>query len=253
MLTGDTMVTDTLLHTSRKAAAGGVVHTYLIDIGPDIEIHGIGEDGRLTSTPFFTTEPVTATRFFEVVLDAAGANTLASIRDIRVSPVHAKRTGGLSLFGFVLIGGKWIVTERPEFSGYGSRQWAYTDDFNLLHVTSGDMDVETMAGLIVDRINAIANSIRAGNRAPSHAENRYAYQESIYSFVSGSREMRERKARERLPADFPPVPQVPKPFAPVAAPVFAGDLPGTALPEISIPSLELGMIEEISDASWLFE
>jgi len=243
-------VTNTLLHTVRKAAAGGVVHTYVVDIGSEIEIHGIGGNGELTGDPFFSTRPLNSTRFFEVTLDATRGDSFSSIQDILVLPVHAERSGGFSLFGFALLKSKWVITERPKTAEPGGRQWAYTDDFNLLLVSSGDTDPGTMAGLIFERIDSIARSIRSGTRAPSHAENRQIYRESIYSFVADERiRTEEERHIHDGRTDRGVLPGMPHHRS-------AGNssiLPGAALPEISAPALRLAIIEEINDASWLFE
>jgi len=227
------------------------VHTYVVDIGTEIEIHGIGNNGELTGGSFFATSPVNSTRFFEVVLDATSGDSFSSIRDIIVLPVHAERSGGFSLFGIPILRSRWTVTERPKNTEPGGRQWAYTDDFNLLLVSSGDTDPGTMAGLIFDRIDSIVRSIRSGTRAVSHAENRQIYRESIYSYVADER-MRTEEARhfyevranhEVLPGAVHHAPAGNSSFLPA----------GAALPEISAPALRLAIIEEINDASWLFE
>ena len=96
-----------------------------------------------------------------------------------------EETGSHVILGFRIKKGRWIITERPENMRYGipAVQWIYTDDFCLLHLTSGNNSVDAMADLVITKIDDIASSIREGNRVRSHIENEVSYRESVKTLL----------------------------------------------------------------------
>jgi hypothetical protein len=243
-------VTDTLYHTSRKIRGEGTSHSFLVDIGEEIEIHGVCEGEPLRGGLVFADPFYQKTRYFEIVIDVPEGDPGDSVENITVYPVRARKKRDLRILGFPVLKGRWVITERPESMRYGipAVQWIYTDDFCLLHLTSGSNSVDAMADLVITKIDEIASSIRYGNRVRSHIENEASYRESVKTLLSNpSREgpgitgnLSEAISQG---LQFPQTPG--RGTGITAAPI--------AIADETLLNLRLSEIDEINDMSWMFE
>lgn len=243
-------MTDTLYHISRKTPGGGTSHIFLVDIGDEIEIHGVSEGEPIRGGLVFADPFHQKTRYFEIVIDVPGGNAGDFVENITVFPVHARRKRDLRILGFRIKKGRWVVTERPENTRYGipAVQWIYTDDFSLLHLTSGSNSMDAMADLVITKIDEIASSIREGNRVRSHIENEASYRESVKTLLIDPSRAEPAIKRDLTAAISKgmPFPQTPgRGTGITAAPI--------AIADEALLNLRLSEIDEINDMSWMFE
>lgn len=146
-------------------------HSYLVDIGSSIEIQ------LLETSPVYENRvldpPLPETRFFEIEIDEVKKWGSKTFVFQNIIPVKAKRKPDWHLLKFRIRRGSWTITERiPQKTASGENQWLYTDDFNILFLSSGGRhDSEMLLNLITVRLDAIAQSIRVGARIPSEFEN----------------------------------------------------------------------------------
>lgn len=146
-------------------------HSYLVDIGSSIEIPlmetSLVYEDRVLDPPF------PETRFFEIEVDEVKKWGSKTFVFQNIIPVKAKRKPDWHLLKFRIRRGSWTITERiQKKTPSGETQWIYTDDFNILFLSSGGRhDSDMLLNLITARIDAIAQSIRSGARIPSEFEN----------------------------------------------------------------------------------
>lgn len=244
-------MTDILSHTSRKIRGEGISHSFLVDIGGEIEIHGVCEGEPLRGGLVFSDPFYQKTRHFEIIIDVPHGGERDTVENISVYPVHARKKRDLRLLGFRIKKGRWVITERPESTRYGipAVQWIYTDDFCLLHLTSGSNSVEAMTDLVITKIDEIASSIRNGNRIQSHRENEESYRESVKTLLIDP-SAGELRVTGNLSAAISPGLQFPKNTGGKGTGI-------TAMPiefaDKRLLNLRLSEIDEINDMSWMFE
>jgi hypothetical protein len=161
-----------------------VHHTYLVDVGSIIDVP-LMEVSRLYENCILD-PPYPKIRFFEIEIDEQwqGRNKTALFQNI--FPVQAKQNPDWHFLRFRIRRGSWIITERVHFpTDTGEAQWVYTDDFNLLFLSSGGRhDLDMLVNLITGKLNAIAQSCCSGNRIPSEFENQLACRNAIDSLFS---------------------------------------------------------------------
>jgi hypothetical protein len=161
-----------------------VRHTYLVDVGSTIDVP-LMEVSKLFENCILD-PPYPSSRYFEIEVDEQrdGKTTNALFQNI--FPVQVKQTPDWYFLKFRIKRGDWTITERIHFpTDTGEAQWLYTDDFNILFLSSGGRhDLDMLVNLITGRLNAIAQSCRSGNRIPSEFENQLSCRNAIDTLFS---------------------------------------------------------------------
>jgi hypothetical protein len=107
-------VTETLYHISRKIRGKGTSHEFLVDIGREIEIHGVCDGEPLRGGLVFADPFHQKTRYFEIIIDAPEGDPEGAVENITVYPVRARKKPDLRVCGVRVLNGRWLITERPE-------------------------------------------------------------------------------------------------------------------------------------------
>jgi len=164
-------MTDLLSHKIRRTDWHQVRHTFLVDIGTTIDIP-LMEVSNLYETSILN-PPCPKTRYFEIEIDEKWEGRTKTAVFHTIFPVHAKRKPDWRFLVFRIKHGSWTITERIHFPiDIGEIQWLYTDDFNILFLSSGGRhDLDMLVNLITDKLDAIAKSFNAGTIIPSEFEN----------------------------------------------------------------------------------
>jgi hypothetical protein len=177
-------MTDIVYHKIRRTSWQYVRHTYLIDVGSAIDIP-LMEVSKLYENVVLD-PPYPKIRYFEIEIDEQlqGINTTALFQNI--FPVRAIRNPDWLFLKFRIRRGGWTISERIHFpTDTGEAQWIYTDDFNILFLSSGGRhDLDMLMNLITGKLNAIAQSCRSGNRIPSEFENQLSCRTAIDTLFS---------------------------------------------------------------------
>ena len=177
-------MTGVVSHKTRRNGWYQVRHTYLVDVGAIIDVP-LMEVSKLYENCILD-PPYPKIRYFEIEIDEQrkGRNTTALFQNI--FPVQVNRKPDWYLLIFRIRRGSWIITERIHFpTDTGEAQWVYTDDFNLLFLSSGGRhDLDMLVNLITGKLNAIAQSCCSGNRIPSEFENQLSCRNAIDSLFS---------------------------------------------------------------------
>ena len=171
-------------HKTQRTAWHHVRHTYLVDVGsvidaPLMDVSKLYENCILDP-------PYPRIRYFEIEIDEQKNNGNRLVLFQNIFPVKAEREPDLRFLRFRIRRGSWIVTQRIHFpTDTGEAQWLYTDDFNILFLSSGGRhDLEMLVSLITGKLNAIARSFDAGNPIPSEFENQLSCRSAIDTIFS---------------------------------------------------------------------
>jgi len=164
-------MTDLLYHKIRRTDRHHVRHTYLVDVGTAIDIP-LMEVSTLYESCLLN-PPCPKTRYFEIEIDEKREGKTKTALFHTIFPVQVKRKPDWRFLRFRIKRGSWTITERLYFpTDSGEIQWLYTDDFNILFLSSGGRhDLDMLINLITGKLDAIAKSFNAGTILPSEFEN----------------------------------------------------------------------------------
>lgn len=159
-------------------------HIYLVDVGSTIDIQLMGVSKLYEKSLLDPPHP--RTRFFEIEIDERWDNETTTALFQQIVPVHAKQKPGWHFLRFLIRPDRWAVTERIHFAtDNGEAQWLYTDDFNIMFLSSGGRhDLDMLVNLITSRLNAIVRSYHSGKRIPSEFENQLVCRNAIRTIFS---------------------------------------------------------------------
>ena len=160
-------------------------HSYLVDIGNEIEIRQLEISDLFEDRLLDPPHP--STRFFEIEIDEMRAGTKKTFVFQNIYAVRARRKPDWHILKFRLRRGSWTITERIRSKTKNiETQWLYTDDFNILFVSSGGRhDGVMLVSLITEKLHAIAQSIRSGAPIPSEFENQKSCRSAFGEIFSG--------------------------------------------------------------------
>lgn len=160
-------------HENLTSGRNQIDHSYLINIGEEIEIQQIIEYNRKVCDCILLTPPHPRTRYFELFIRQYAEDELSRIEDLRVYPVLAlqKKPKG-KIQGFLLQSVNWKITERLyKKAGTTKVQWIYSDDFHISAITRAGDTLDLTVDRVIAKIDEITASIKSGSRISSYIEN----------------------------------------------------------------------------------
>jgi hypothetical protein len=173
-------MTEVIYHEYQKSGKKHIEHSYLIDVGDEIEIQQVMEYKWKVFDSVILKPPHPKTRYFELYIKEYRDAGSSLIDDLHVYPVQAYKKPGLRFLGFTIRRGDWIITERIYKKANTTEiQWIYTDDFHLFAITHAQDNLEAMVDQIVAKIDEIGTSIKTGYRIYSHMENQRMRREAF--------------------------------------------------------------------------
>jgi hypothetical protein len=180
----DENMTGIVSHKVRRTSWRHVRHTYLVDVGNAIDVQ-LMEVSKMYENCLLD-PPYPQTRYFEIEIDEQRDSIRKAALFQNIFPVLAKRKPDWYFLISRIRRGSWAVTERIHFpTDTGEAQWLYTDDFNILFLSSGGRhDLDMLVNLITGKLNAIVQSYHSGKRIPSEFENQLACRAAIKTIFS---------------------------------------------------------------------
>jgi len=179
-------VAEIIRHEIHKADKNHIHHSYLVDVGSEIEIQQVLEYKWKVFDSLVLSPPHPKTRFFEIALQEYRKDGIASVEDLEVCPVLAEKKSDLKILGLVLRKGPWQITEWLYKKANNTETvWIYTDDFHIFAITHAQDSPEVMVGQVATKIDEIAQSIKKGYRVYSHMENQQKRREAFDAAVEG--------------------------------------------------------------------
>jgi hypothetical protein len=245
-------MTSIVYHKCHRTGWRQVRHSFLLDIGSRIEIRLVPSSP--STVPLFD-HTHTATRYFEIEIDEVRARGKKTFIFQNIFPVHARRRPDWHLLNIRIRHGSWTITGRiPNHLTSHEHQWIYTDDFNILFLSSGGRhDLDMLLNLITARLDAIAVSIRSGTRVLSQFESQQVCRDAFGSLFSNGIDgafrdtvlYREHSTAlsgvQSAPGTKPDAREICRTHGTIAADIRQG----------ADMSIDLDQIGELKDLSWL--
>lgn len=263
-------MTTIIYHQYQKADRNHINHSYLIDIGDEIEVQQIMEYKWKVFDSVILKPPHPWTRFFELIIKEYNDKSSSHIDDLHIYPVQATQKPDLKLLGFTLKKGDWEVTERFfKKASTTEIQWIYADDFHLFAITHATESLDIMVDQIVGKIDEIVSSIRGGDRISSHMEKQRMRREAFDTVIKEDGIIINKTAILKHP-EFQLIAQlgdgdrkkmqdeILRDLVALGATIdtFGGSnkiIAKLEIPEKTDINKQLAQIEELEDLGWLFE
>ncbi len=173
-------MTEVVYHEFQKSKRNHIDHSYLIDVGEEIDIQQIMEYKWKVFDSVILKPPHPRTRYFELVINEHIHDGTSMIEDLQVYPALVMKKPDLRILGYVLKRGDWVIIERIYKKANTTEiQWIYSDDFHLFAITHAQDNLERMVEQILVKIDEIATSIKTGYRVYSHMENQRMRREAF--------------------------------------------------------------------------
>jgi hypothetical protein len=173
-------MTEVVYHEFQKSKRNHIDHSYLIDVGEDIDIQQIMEYKWKVFDSVILKPPHPRTRYFELVINEHIHDGISMIEDLQVYPALVMKKPDYRILGYVIKRGDWVIIERIYKKANTTEiQWIYSDDFHLFAITHAQDNLERMVEQIIGKIDEIATSIKTGYRVYSHMENQRMRREAF--------------------------------------------------------------------------
>jgi hypothetical protein len=264
-------MTEIIYHQYQKVDKNHTSHSYLIDVGDEIEVQQIMEYKWKVFDSVVLKPPHPRTRFFELVIKEYHDSNSSLIDDLHIYPVVATQNPDWKILGFTLKKGNWEITERIYKKANTTEiQWIYTDDFHLFAITHATEHLDTIVEQIVSKIDDIATSIQSGYRISSHMENQRMRRETFDAVVESHNGITINKTAILKHPEFQLVAElgdgdrkkmqdeILRDLVALGATLdtFGGSnkiIAKIEIPEKTDINKQLAHIEELQDLGWLFE
>jgi hypothetical protein len=249
-------VTGIISHTRRRIAWGQSRYTYLLETGKiPIRLVPVSSGGNAG----IPVSPGPETRYFEVEIDEVRKQGRKTAVFQNISPVSAHKNPDWRILKFRIRRGRWKTERIPSRHEAAGLQWIYTDDFNILFLSSGGRhDHATLINLIAAKLDAITQSVLAGKPCLSEYESQRACRDAFGTIFSDGvggafREtlLYRQQAGGAATAQREPGTGMPVSGAGIAA--CHGKAATPAGGQSSGMNVDVTQIDELNDLSWLTE
>ena len=163
--------TGVVYHESVKSGRNQIDHTYLIDIGEEINIRLVDEYKWKVPENALLPPPCPGTRYFELVFREYKEYGLSLIDDLWVYPVHVTRKPGITFMGQCITRGSMEIAARMNKKAETADiRWIYHHDFHLFPIMYHGDNPGQMVDRVLAKLEEIVVPIKSGPRVSSHGE-----------------------------------------------------------------------------------
>jgi len=158
-------------HENVMSERNHINHSYLIDIGEEIDIQQVDENKWNSSDRALLPPPHPGTRYFELFICEYNEDGISLIDDLQVYPVQVtEKSEGINKAHSIQRRMLKIARRIYKKTDTSEIRWIYSHDFHLF----GLIHPQDTLGLMVDRVllklDEIVISIKNGSRISSHVE-----------------------------------------------------------------------------------
>jgi len=163
--------TTVVYHESQWSGRNHINHSYLLNVGIEINIQQVVEYKGKNSGSAILPPPFPKTRYLELVVREYNDGRVSLIDDLRVFPVHAARIHNNTISGFKQKHEILDISERIyKKTPVTEVQWIYSNDFHLFAITHPEDTLDQMVDRIITKIDQIVTSLQCGILVTFHAE-----------------------------------------------------------------------------------
>src|SRR5665647_612600 len=212
-------------HESQQSGLNHIEHSYLMDIGEEIDIQQVIENKLKVTDSVIVEPPYPRTPYFELVIREYKEDGLSLVDDLQIYPVLVTKKPDRTILRFIKRRGSTHITERIyKKTSTTEVQWVYSHDFHLFGIIHAEDTLDQMVGRIMGKLDEIAISQKNGIPISSYAEDRQILRDAIDTVIE-----RPRLTPAR-PVEFVQQPEVPFSTEPREIPkrpvILAGAEPG---------------------------
>jgi hypothetical protein len=165
------MRTGVVYHTYHQDGENHVDHSYLLDVGKEIDIQQVREFKGKLSNIELVQPPHPLTRYVELIIRENTGDGVSLVDDLEIYPVLVAKKPDIKIQKFVLKRGSTNITERIYNKDSASEtQWIYSHDFHLFPFIYSEDTLDQMVDRIIAKLHEIVTSVHLGTPISSHLE-----------------------------------------------------------------------------------
>jgi hypothetical protein len=178
-----------LWHESQQSGINHIDHTYLLDIGEEMDIQQVAENKLKVTDSVILDPPFPKTRYFELAIREYTEEGMSLVDDLQIYPVMVTTTPDKKLLRrFVVQRGAVHITERIyKKTSTTEVQWLYSHDFHIFAIVNAEDTRDQMVDRILGKLDEIALAYKSGAPLPSYAEDRQVLQDSYEAEIEQPR------------------------------------------------------------------
>jgi hypothetical protein len=148
-------------HESGKSGISHIGHSFLIDLGEEIDIQQVAENKLNVNDRYVVDPPYPKTRYFEVIIREYNDNGLSQVDDLQIYPVLITKNPIRSFPGPAPQPGTLEITERIyQKTNNTEIQWIYSHDFHIFAILHAEDTLNQMVDLILGKLDEIVTSLK---------------------------------------------------------------------------------------------
>jgi hypothetical protein len=159
--------------SERLSGMNFVSHSYLLDVGEEIDIQQVVENKVKGTESFIFESPYPKTRYFELILLEHDEGQFSLVDDLQIYPVHVTTKTDSKSPGTNLQRDTLLITERISAKTSTEEvQWIYSHDFHILAFIHAEDTLARMVDRILEILDEIVIAAKSGVRFTPSAEDR---------------------------------------------------------------------------------
>ena len=171
-------------HESQQSGLNHIEHSYLLDVGEEIDIQQVAEDKVKVTDRVILPPPFLRTQFFELVIREYKEEGVSLVDDLQIYPVLVLKKPDKTLLRFVLQRGTTHISGRIyKKTSTTEVEWIYSHDFHLFAIIHTEDTLDQMVDRILGKLDEITISVQGGIHISSHAEDRQILKEAFDAVI----------------------------------------------------------------------
>jgi len=158
-------------HENVMSDRNHINHSYLIDIGEEIDIQQVDENKWNSSDRALLPPPHPGTRYFELFIREYNEDGISLIDDLQVYPVQVtEKSEGINKAHSIQRRTLKIARRIDKKTDTSEIRWIYSHDFHLFVLIHPQDTLGRMVDRVLLKLDEIVISIKNGSRISSHVE-----------------------------------------------------------------------------------
>ena len=159
--------------SERLSGMNFISHSYLLDVGEEIDIQQVVENKVKGTESFILESPYPKTRYFELILLEHDEGPFSLVDDLQIYPVHVTTKPDSKSSGTTLQRDTLLITERISTKTSTEEvQWIYSHDFHIFAFIHAEDTLDQMVDRVLGILDEIVIAAKSGVRFNPSAEDR---------------------------------------------------------------------------------
>ncbi|MDD1699749.1 MAG: hypothetical protein LUQ04_03030 [Methanoregula sp.] len=156
-------------HESEQSGTIHIDHSYLMDVGEEIDIQQVVENKLKVTDSFIVEPPYPGTRYFELVIREYNEDGLSQVDELQIYPVLVTKNPGRRVSDTAPEHDTLQITERIyQKTSTTEVQWIYSHDFHIFAIIHEEDTLDQLVDRILGKLDEIVSSTKSGIHISSH-------------------------------------------------------------------------------------